>query len=175
MRQFNQKGYRKYICENYTIGISNDIKAHSLEEKPNDENANIIEQNRVMRKTIEELEKRQELLRKGINDQETTIKIKNQTAKRRDSITANVNESFQEDGEFAGNEKDILNSIETLLEKKLENIAEKMKESVINELLDNTKTSIKNSMKLSTGKRLMPNLLKDHQMIIKEVTPKKTA
>ena len=73
-----------------------------------------------------------------IKDQETRIKFKNQNAKKRDSKTANINESFG-DSETASNEKDFLISIENLLDKKLENIAENIKKSVLNELTDNSK------------------------------------
>ena len=111
LHQFTQKGYHKYICDNCTVGIPNDIKEHSCDnvdrscvsaqwsnDKSNDElqiclneSTNIKDQNHVIKQNIEELGKRQELLRKLIKDQETTVKIKNENAKRRDSQTENIN------------------------------------------------------------------------------------
>ena len=102
LHQFKTKGYRKYICESCTIDIPNKIKelcdnvaascvtSHRSENKSSEdlqiylkEIKNLEEENRTMKKKIEERDKRQEVLRKVIKDQETTFKMKNEIAQKR--------------------------------------------------------------------------------------------
>ena len=153
LHQFKTKGYRKYICESCTVDIPNEIKelcdnvaascvtSHWSENKSSEdlqiylkEIKNLEEENRTMKKKIEERDKRQEVLRKVIKDQETTFKMKNEIANRRES-QRDTNEC-----EIAAKEKCILESIDKLLDKKLECVAERLGKSILNELKENSRS-----------------------------------
>ena len=155
IHQFKTKGYRKYICDSCTIGIPNEIKelcdnvatscvsSHRSENKSCEdlqiylkEIKNLEEENRAMKKKIEELDKRQEVLRKVIKDQETTFKMKNESEDKKES-QRDTNESFKEGCEIVAIEKCILESIDKLLDKKLECVAERLGKSILNELKEN--------------------------------------
>ena len=78
-----------------------------------------------MKKKIEELDQRQVVLRKVIKDQETTFKMKNESADKKES-QRDTNESFKEGCEIVAKEKCILESIDKLLDEKLECVAERL-------------------------------------------------
>ena len=144
LHQFNQKGYRKYICGSCTVDIPNDIKEHSFENEPNEElqvciieHTKVIDQNRSMGRKIDELEKRQELLRKVIKDQKQQLNSKIKTLRK--EIQKLQIKYHLGTVKLHRAKKIFLISIENLLDKKLENIAEKIKKSVLNELTDNSK------------------------------------
>ena len=149
IHQFKTKGHRKYICDSCAIGIPNEIKelcdnvatscvsSHRSENKSSEDLQiylkkikNLEEENRVMKKKIEELDKQQEVLRKVIKDQETTFKMKNESADKKES-QRDTNESFKEGCEIMAKEKCILESIDKLLDKKLECVAENKKDDLL--------------------------------------------
>ena len=138
LHQFKTKGYRKYICDSC-------VSSHGSENKSSEdlqiylkEIKNLEEENRATNKKIEELDKRQEVLRKVIKDQETTFKMKNESADKKES-QRDTNESFKEGCEIVAKEKGILESIDKLLDKKLECVAERQGKSIPNELKENSR------------------------------------
>ena len=79
----------KVLCDNVA---TNCVSSHRSENKSSEdlqiylkEIKNLEDENNAMKKKIEELDKRQEVLRKVIKDQETTFKMKNEIANRRES------------------------------------------------------------------------------------------
>ena len=57
IHQFNQRGYRKYICENCTISIPEDVKEH-CNNATTTKFKNSEEENRTLKMKIEDLQKR---------------------------------------------------------------------------------------------------------------------
>ena len=133
IHQFKTKGYCKYKCDSCTIGIPNEIKelcdnvatgcvsSHRSKNKSSEdlqiylkEIKNLEEENQAMKRKIDELDKRQEVLRKVIKDQETTFKMENESADKKES-QRDTNESFKEGCEIVAKKKCILESINKLL------------------------------------------------------------
>ena len=81
------------------------------------------DENRKMKLKIEDLEKRNDVLRKLIKYQETTILMKKQNAKRRDSQSDNRSNALVE-SHSSTTEKYNLEIVDKLLDRKLESVAE---------------------------------------------------
>ena len=84
---------------------------------------NSEEENRTMKMKIEDLQKRNEVLRKLIKDQETTIAMEKQNAKRRDSQSEHRSDALKE-SHSTTTEKYIYETVDKLLDRKLETVAE---------------------------------------------------
>ena len=160
------KNYRRYVCAECTAGIgqlpthirdnithteeSNRKKIESLEgtlQLKEKENQSYINEINNTKTRVAELEKRLQILRKLVKDQEATIDFKNQTAQRRDSKnTGKVNNELQTDpkninGTLKQFSTNIINQVSRVVGEKLSAINHKIQTMV--ELPDKIKEHCK--------------------------------